>query len=502
MELRGNCNELCFCCPYMDGQGKKPKCTPMTKPLSKERFDLFAIGTRLSPTSLVADELSYWSDLDENVIGVVFRDKVDNDFGWSLMVRDRLGRFRGVELDVSLRSERQAESRLRVRIADVSRHADLEALGVQGDETNSPVDLLEVLPGTQRSELHPYFLEVLERPARAPARAVLREIGPWLTATDPHFVREFQRHQFDQRLWELYLWAAFREGGYDVVHAEAPDFICSAPWGAFTVEATTVAPSTTGALAQHPNPKTPEELEAFLADYMPIKYGGSLTGKLNRRSAAGRAYWEEDDAVGLPFVIAVADFHKPANDAELGSMTYTQSAIWPYLYGFTTKWEMVDGRLVIEEQPNASHSYGPKTIESGFFGLPGSENVSAVLFSNAGTIAKFDRIGVLAGYAPPGHKYLRAGVRFDPDPNATEGTRFCEEVGAEGYLEGWADELQVFHNPNAKQPLPVECFEGLQQHFFEDGKMKTYYGGAEAVIASHTIILQPTGTDTPKTKAS
>jgi hypothetical protein len=244
-------------------------------------------------------------------------------------------------------------------------------------------------------------------------------------------------------------------------------------------------------MASHPNPETPEEFAAFLAEYMPIKYGASLTNKLNRRSATGKAYWEEADVAGLPFVIAVADFHKPATENELGSMTYTQSAIWPYLYGFVAKWKMVDGQLVIEQQPNGSHTYGSKTIESGFFNLPGAENISAVLFSNAGTIAKFDRLGVLAGYAPPDHRYLRVGVRFDPDPNAVEGKRFAEEVGGPGYSEGWADELQVFHNPNAVHPLSPDCFEGLQQHFFEDGRMKTYYG-KEAVIASYTVIIHAT----------
>lgn len=371
----------------------------MTKRLSRARFDLFAIGTRLSPTELVADELSYWSDLDENVIGVVFRDRVDNDYGWALMVRDRLGRFRGVHLDVSVTSMRRAEAGLRLKIAEVSRVADLAELGIQGDETNAPVDLLTPIPGTRPDQLHPYFVELIERPGRAPARAVLREIGPWLTAADPHFVREFQRHQFDQRLWELYLWATFREGGYDVAHGEAPDFRVSAPGVAFAVEATTVAPSKDGVLSQHPNPKTPEEIAAFLADYMPIKYGNSLTNKLKRRSAAGKAYWEEEGVAGLPFVIAVADFHKPASEDELGSMTYTQSAIWAYLYGFTTDWEMVDGKLVITNRDLKSHTFKGKTIESGFFSLPDAENVSAVVFSNAGTLAKFDRIGVLAGYA-------------------------------------------------------------------------------------------------------
>jgi hypothetical protein len=123
----------------------------MTKRLRRDRFDLFAIGTRLSSTQLVAAELSYWADLDENVIGLVFRDRVDNDYGWALLVRDRLGRFRGVDLNVSLSSERRAEAGLRLKIADVSRTADLTELGIQGDESNSAIDLLTVLPTLVRS---------------------------------------------------------------------------------------------------------------------------------------------------------------------------------------------------------------------------------------------------------------------------------------------------------------------------------------------------------------
>lgn len=460
----------------------------MAKRLVRARFDLFAIGTRNSLIAFFVEELSYWSDLDENVIGVVCRDRTDSDFGWALLVRDRLGRFRCVLHDHSIISERKAEAILRLRIAEIGRAGDLAQLGIQGDETNAPIDLLTVIPGTRPEQLHPYFTQLLHQPGRAPARAVLREIGPWLTAADPHFVKEFQRHQFDQRLWELYLWAAFREGGYDVTHSEAPDFRVSAPSLAFAVEATTVAPSESGVLSQHPDPKTPEEMAAFLADYMPIKYGSSLTNKLKRRSAAGKAYWEEDEAAGLPFVIAVADFHKPASGDELGSMTYTQSAIWSYLYGFTAHGEKIDGKLTISTRMLSSHTFNGKMIESGFFNLPDAENVSAVIFSNAGTIAKFDRMGVLAGYAPPNYRYIRSGFRYDPDPNAAVGKRFTEEVGSEGYSEGWADELQVFHNPKALRPLPRECFGALHQYFFEDGHLITE-GGSDEVISSFTTIL-------------
>jgi hypothetical protein len=85
----------------------------------------------------------------------------------------------------------------------------------------------------------------------------------------------------------LHLWAAFREGGYDVAHDEAPDFRVRAPGVAFAVEATTLAPSKDGALAQHPNPQSPEELAAFLADLRsnpllmnPLRFAPESTGHL------------------------------------------------------------------------------------------------------------------------------------------------------------------------------------------------------------------------------
>ena len=79
---------------------------------------------------------------------------------------------------MSVTSERRAEAGLRIKIAELGREADLAELGIQGDETNAPVDLLTPIPGTRLDQLHPYFVELIERSGRAPARAVLREIGP------------------------------------------------------------------------------------------------------------------------------------------------------------------------------------------------------------------------------------------------------------------------------------------------------------------------------------
>jgi len=435
----------------------------------------------------MCEELSYWSDLDETVIGVVFRDTTDNDFGWIAMLRDRIGRFRCVDVNSSIATELPAEAALRIRIAEISRTEDLRKLGGQGDEPNEPFDLLNIPPETKRDELHPYFIELVDRPGKAPARAVIREIAPWLAPADPHFVQEFQRHQFDQRLWEMFLWAAFRDLGFGVGHHESPDFKCLGPGIAFTVEATTVAPSTMGPLAVHPDPETSESQVEFLAGYMPIKFASSLTSKLSKVDKDGRHYWEKELAEGMPFILAVADFHKPAEKGAPGSMVYTQSALWTYLYGHRADWNRkTDGTLVIKPTPIEAHQYGDKRIESGFFDLPLAENISAVLFSNAGTIAKFDRIGVVAGFAAPKHKYFRVGLKYDPDPKAVVGKPFSIEVAEGSYSENWFDEIQLFHNPNAARPIPVDWFPGVT-HWLFDGDEFHVIAPEDRILSSYTL---------------
>ncbi len=243
-------------------------------------------------------------------------------------------------------------------------------------------------------------------------------------------------------------------------------------------------------------------MKAFLQDYMPMKFGSCLTSKLNKKDKNGRHYWEYDDAKGKPFILAVADFHHAASVKEgPGSMVYTQSALWPYLYGHRVEWEMADGKLVIKTLAQEEHTFGKKIIPSGFFELPGAENISAVLFSNAGTISKFDRMGVVAGFGAPDHGYLRAGLRFNPDPNAAEGIYFTEDVTSTDYKEFWSDEVQLFHNPNASIPVPQEWFSDLTQHWFQGGKHYSITPDGH-ILGSVTGIIAPTIPKAPAANAS
>lgn len=460
-----------------------------SKPMKRARFTLLTIGTRHSKAAYMSSEISWWSSQDERVLGMVCIDKTDRDYFWMILLRDRIGRFRCANLVVDMKTVARAESELRLAIAEILKIDDIEKHGEQGDETNNPIDLFELATDQNPDQLHPYFKLLREEPGREPARVVFKELARWLAPTDPHLVREFQTSGFDQRLWEFYLWAAFREFFLDVEQLEAPDFRCQAPGIDFTVEATTVAPSQHGVLADHPNPKTHEETVEFLNNYMPMKFGSSLNTKFNKVNAQGLHYWEFEHSKGKPFAIAIADFHEPIGKSKIGSMTYTQSALWQYLYGSRVYWEFEGDQLIIKPDKIGEHRYKEKTIPSGFFDQPKAENISAIIFSNAGTLAKFDRMGVAAGFAAEGYGYIRSGLKYNPDPNALMGTPFTKNVLDEDYEEWWTQEVQVFHNPNAKHKLPFEWLLGATHHYFENGLLKSY-APHDSVLSSMTTVLK------------
>jgi len=462
--------------------------------ISRARFNLLTMGTRQLPQADLCEELSWWSIDGDTLLGMVGRDKIDDDYLWMVMARDRIGRFRCASLKVNYRRNAIAERQLRAEMAKIVDDGEVAEFGTQGDETNSPLDPFAVPTSTNDAKLHPYFQQLATNHSNAPARKVITELALWLAPAEPQFVREFQGAGFDQRLWEMYLWAALREFRLDVTQLEAPDFLCRAPSGAFTIEATTVAPSEAGPLSKHPEPQTPEELEVFLHDYMAIKFGSALTSKLRKRNKAGQSYWDRDESRNRPFVIALADFHDPATKEVPGSMVYTQSALWEYLYGLRISHHH-DGKgsLVIDYDLVSEHTYGEKTIPSNFFALQEAENVAAVVFSNAGTIAKFDRMGVAAGFGAQGCTYIRRGFLPDPDPDAAIGRPFAVEVSAEGYEEWWTQEVQVFHNPNARHPLPEEVLLGATHHWLVDGKVLSSRP-LDAVLSSTTMILQTVDT--------
>jgi hypothetical protein len=214
-------------------------------------------------------------------------------------------------------------------------------------------------------------------------------------------------------------------------------------------------------------------------DYMPIKFGSALYSKLNKK------YWELPHVKGRPFLIAIHDYH------ENSSMTWSAPALDDYLFGLRASWvEDADGVLHISETPIKEHVWGAKRIPSGFFNLPETRFVSAVLFSNSATLAKFNRMGRLADFGDKRVKMLRVGDRHDFTPHSTKPTRFSVEVDPEKYTEKWSEGMRVYHNPYAVLPLPVGIFEGCSHHFIENAKRISLLP-KDYIHSSVTLVFSP-----------
>ena len=160
----------------------------------------------------------------------------------------------------------------------------------------------------------------------------------------------------------------------------------------------------------------------------------------------------------MPLVFAIQDFHA------VMSMTYSVSALPIYLYGYTYAPEKsVDGKLTVVPMPMSEHKWGTKTVPSGFFTLPGSENVSAVIANAAGTLAKFNRMGVKVGFGVGDVVLVREGHAIESDPNATE--PYPLRARGRRRLSGDVDEgMNVHHNPNALHPLDPGLLPSAVHH--------------------------------------
>jgi hypothetical protein len=171
------------------------------------------------------------------------------------------------------------------------------------------------------------------------------------------FIEQFQTTGFDARLWELYLFSTLTELGFVMDRTEhAPDFVGNSLLGTLAIEAVTANPTRddAGAIVPPPPLDTQEEVQEFLTNYMPIKFGSALYSKLVKE------YWKAH-VRGNPLVLAVQDFTVP------GSMTFTRSALSVYLYGYAHDWKYDDnGQLIVTPRRIASHKWGAKEIPSGF----------------------------------------------------------------------------------------------------------------------------------------
>ncbi len=195
-----------------------------------------------------------------------------------------------------------------------------------------------------------------------------------------------------------------------------------------------------------------------------LRFAKTLGSKLQR------GYNHVAHVKGKPFMLAVADFHAPA------SMQWSREGLIGYLYGEGAEVVEEGGRSVARPV-SASHLHGPSAFPAGLFAKADHAELSAVIFSNACSISKLNRVMISAGADPNGLRYTRVGEFFDRDPGALEGIPFCLDVASTEYrrlwpqgYEPWSAELDVFHNPFARHPVPHELLPQATHWFDQHGE--------------------------------
>ena len=421
------------------------------RPISKVRFDALAGYARQPLSFFMAEEQAWFEHGNERVLGTLIRDNNDRDYGGIILALDRKHRFRCVNVSSFNKSRRHAEVAMRREMESVA-HQD-NSKHHQGDEEGKPLDFFK--PVVTRERMHPDFAKIAEQEGFSSARGIIEPMMRWYEDPDGNFVEQFQTTGFDARIWELYLFAAFSEMGYQIDRTEAvPDFTCKNIGAEFCLEATTVGASREGPLAIIPPIDTKEGRLAFIREFMPLKYGSALHSKFKK------SYWEKPNVKDKPLIFAVADFQGGL------SMIMTRSSLPMYLYGYDYDWRKDEtGRLHITPRKIEKHRWGTKEITSGFFDQPGAENISAVVFNNSGTISKFLRMGRLAGFGSSRVTLTRVGTAVDHDPDATEPITFRPIVNTPSYSETWVEGFDVFHNPNALHPLDEWMLPGASHHW-------------------------------------
>ena len=101
------------------------------KKLARHEFDAHGI-IRAPATEIIGEEKEWYSDEGGNVLGIVIRDRTDNDWGYVVLGRDKAGKFRWIDGRHSMATEKKARAELKQKLADLS--ASGKTVFPQGDE--------------------------------------------------------------------------------------------------------------------------------------------------------------------------------------------------------------------------------------------------------------------------------------------------------------------------------------------------------------------------------
>jgi hypothetical protein len=448
----------------------------MLIPITREQCSIHGLSFSEGPNFFPLEEISWWMSVNENAVGVITYNSNKQTFGGHALRRNVDGRFYPMQIFDGIPNE---ESAL-IKLEAVMKPDDPPEKRRSGERVRPPLFESEI-----NQVLNPKFNALNSYPANLPAKKAVEEVYLALDNPDQNFVTDFQTDGFDSRLWELYLFAAFREQGVKVSQSlPSPDFCLTRDGNVLFVEAVTANPDGPRMveLTKYPAPE-PNTIEERLTGASAERFAKTLKSKMDRR------YWDIPEVQGYPFALAIADFHQS------GSMTWTLPSLITYLYGSSAKVEIDEfGNKKAVAVP-IERLNGPKQIPAGFFSQPDARHISCIIASNAATLGKFNRMGFLSGWKPSNLKIHRTCIFYNREGDQTEGKEMTFDIEDPTYQalwpfgEAWCLELEVYHNPFALNPIPRSLLPGATHFFDKNGEIVFESMWENRILASATMLL-------------
>nr|WP_247741527.1 hypothetical protein [Luteibacter sp. SG786] len=345
-------------------------------------------------------------------------------------------------------------------------------------------------PGTAK---RPFLYDVGDRtPSRIfnMLRHSTHHIAAWmlnqaylaLPNPDANWASDCQTANFHTRIWEALLLTCFREQGLLTCQPRlSPDFHISNRKGEQAwIEAVTANPPAPYEHVNAPITVAPTGTD-WIDNVATERFSKTIRTKRDRR------YDLLPHVAGHPFAIAIADFQAGA------SMVWSRPALMAYLYATGEPVQFKDGHWTVQRRASATARTSGSRL--GLFCAPGAEDVSAIIFSNAATLGKFNRVPISGGALPSNLRYIRRGFLEDPSGQHVDGIPFCLDVSSEAYramwpigYEPWSAELEVFHNPFAQYPLPRSLLPEATHWVASEDDMVCYRHYPSNVLTSRTQI--------------
>lgn len=411
--------------------------------MSPERFEALVGYTRIPIVKMVASEIAWLSNRSESLLFTVLLCHQDWDFSVIVLARDSLKKYVCVDTSPTpFASYEEAINFIHNYLTELAAGRNYVSIDSRGTQEKYLFDILD-----EKKDLSQSFMKLKDSISFHAARGIISEMMHHFHDVDGNFIEQFQTTGFDSRIWELYLFAALKELDFyfDDSH-KYPDYLVNKHGIEIGIEAVTVNKSST---LEYTGDDFVEQTQQF----MPIKWGSPLYSKLNKR------YWEHEHVKNKPFLLAIADFHGER------SMLWSSTSLSYYLYGIKNKFNFdSDGHMVITPEVIEEHKYKDKVIPSAFFALEEAKHISGVLFSASGTLSKFNRMGVLAGFGHDDVVITRCGSAHHHNADSPIPKLFQFTIINGKYNELWREGLNIFHNPHALHPIDSSLFPQIAHH--------------------------------------